>query len=254
MSADTTTAQCGTPAVPDPATQPYLEDRTPWQNPRTREQQDRLIADWCRGAGRELGNPDWLTWGEFGQWRESRGIPWPVPGAGQPGSRPPSVMTVPGRPRSHAAPAALQPEKLSAVTQPDAAPEPPLRPSRWRTRFHHGRAADGQVPSPVRPGQEETWQEAPSRGRHARTDGTPGHPAADAREADTILPGQVPAFAAVTAEDDRAAAAVQQQSNAALMRAGAKPADLEHLARPGDGRDLPEQMAVPDVPQQGERQ
>ena len=90
-------------------------------------------------------------------------------------------------------------------------------------------------------------------GRHARG------PLPDAQpddEAPTILPGdveplRVPAYVGApgaTIPDLPAggdpAAAVQQASNAALMRAGADPADLESLARPGDGRDATEQMTA----------
>jgi hypothetical protein len=203
-----TTAQCGTPAVPAP--HPWLADFG----------YDDVTARYAQMAADSRAFHD-----EWDAVARSRVFPRRTTPAAQP-----------LRPRSHAS---------AQVTAPDIqvpAPVPPQRPSRWRARFHSGKAVG------------EGWQQDGPRGRHARTEGTPGNPAAASELDDTILPGQVPAFAAAPAEDDLAAAAVQQQSNAALMRAGAKPADLEHLARPGDGRDLPDQMTVLPVPQQGERQ
>jgi hypothetical protein len=180
--------------------------------------------------------------------------------------RPPAARQ-PSRPRSHASSQVTQPDAVP-VPVPAPAPVPPLRPSRWRTALRHGHSksapgpavADKQ-PGPVPPpGTGADERLTAYRARHAATSGTPGHPAADGREADTLKPGDmkpVPAVdeAALRAAD-QAAAAVQAETQAALLRVpGVKPADLQALARPGDGRDATEQMtAVQVVPQQGEQQ
>ena len=177
----------------------------------------------------------------------------PVPGRMYEGMRGPGGWITGTAPdpkprRSHAVTADTRPDPVPAhyvpapqplpLPQPDTGPELTRRQRRFFGRTKHEPPLRDQPPAEV----PAAWvQPEQPRGRHARSDGTAPHPAADSQEAPTILPG---AIEPVPAEDDAAAAAVQQQSNEALRRAGAKPSDLADLARPGDGRDATSEMTA----------
>ena len=137
------------------------------------------------------------------------------------------VFPQPGR---HAKPAVMvtAPDQGRAVTVPDPLPVPQFRP-----------AAVPELPKrrPSVFARHLRRGQAAPEGRS----GTIPPPAARVDDEPTLLPGAIPP---VPAEDDPAAAAVQAASNEALKRAGAKPADLESLARPGDGRDATTEMTA----------
>ena len=126
-----------------------------------------------------------------------------------------------------------------------------LENERWMAAMARPDRLAPPPPPPLPERSANPW--LATAGRHARG------PLPDAQpddEAPTILPGdveplRVPAYVGApgaTIPDLPAggdpAAAVQQASNEALMRAGADPADLESLARPGDGRDAAEQVTA----------
>ena len=144
------------------------------------------------------------------------------------------VFRAPGRHAVVVAPEVFPVPAPASVTVPDApvpapaaAPVPePLRIHRPSLFAKHGRHATGPKRDQA-PERTSAFVRAPDSGT-----GTAAPPVPADDEAPTILPGSM------------AADEIQQQSAEALMRAGAKAADLAHLARPGDGRDAAEQVTA----------
>jgi len=208
------------PEVPEPGSHPYLTDF----------RYDDVAARYQRMADDEKAALDRWEIGARGRVLRSQGrhVVAPAP-------EPVAVMvpvTVPDHPRP-----------LAAAPHHDPAGHRKPKAGLFR---RHAKPEPLRDQPPAR--TEPVWNGPGTAGRS----GTLPPPVPAEAEADTLLPGAIPP---VPAEDDPAAAAVQQQSNEALKRAGASPEDLEAIARPGDGRDATEAMtAVPEGPQQGERQ
>lgn len=146
---------------------------------------------------------------------------------------------------------------LETVPRPGQDAEP-IRSGSITGPGHSGRPACGVCDWPLNgDGRCTGWAGPPHDGWAAEVN-VPGPadapplalPPCDDGAGTAAGPGTIPP------PDDEAAAAVQAQAQALLIRApGVRPEDLEQLARPGDGRDtLTGMTAVLPVPPEGEQQ